>query len=124
VALADPPEVTSHDYYVLNRSCWLPPPKPSSAVGELKNFAAAIEHGVVFSDPGASVVLATEAGSSRPAFFAGEKALDDGGYYLRFPNNDTEFGSYSYQSFSWIYHADLGLECVVEVSDAGGGEIV
>ncbi len=30
VELRDPPEVTGHDYYVLNQSCWMAPPKVSS----------------------------------------------------------------------------------------------
>ena len=56
-----------------------------------------------------------------PAFFAGEVALDNGVYYLSFPDGGY-FGYYSYLSDShYIYHFDLGYEYLFDAKDGKGG---
>ncbi len=58
---------------------------------------------------------------SHPAFFAGETALDDGVYYLDFPNGNY-FGYYSYLSDPhYIYHFDLGYEYWFDAGDGMSG---
>ena len=55
------------------------------------------------------------------AFFTGEVALDNGVYYLAFPNGNY-FGYYSYLSdASYLYHFDLGYEYVFDANDGKGG---
>ena len=56
-----------------------------------------------------------------PAFFAGEKSLGSGVYYLQLPNG-TPFGYYAYLSDPrYVYHFDLGYEYVLDAKDAQGG---
>ena len=59
--------------------------------------------------------------TAEPAFFSGEKALSNGVYYLAFPGG-TPFGYYSYLTNPhYIYHFDLGYECVFDAKDGKNG---
>ena len=56
-----------------------------------------------------------------PAFFTGEVALNNGGYYLQFPSGNP-FGYYSYLADPhYVYHFDLGYEYVFDANDGVGG---
>ena len=56
-----------------------------------------------------------------PAFFAGETPLGQGVYYLTFPNGNY-LGYYSYLTdSSYLYHFDLGYECVFDAGDGQDG---
>ena len=56
-----------------------------------------------------------------PDFFRGEVALDNGVYFLTFPNG-TPFGYYSYLSDAhYLFHFDLGYEYVYDAQDGEGG---
>jgi hypothetical protein len=56
-----------------------------------------------------------------PAFFTGETALDNGVYYLQFPNG-TPFGYYAYLTdLRFIYHFDMGYEYWFDANDGQGG---
>ncbi len=56
-----------------------------------------------------------------PAFFAGETELDNGVYYLDFPNGNI-FGYYSYlDDPHYIFHDDLGYEYVFDADDGNAG---
>ena len=56
-----------------------------------------------------------------PGFFAGEYGLDDGVYFLDFPNGNY-FGLYSYLTDpKYIYHFDLGYEYVFDAADGKSG---
>jgi len=58
---------------------------------------------------------------AHPSFFTGEIALQNGVYYLQFPNG-TPFGYYSYLSDPhWIYHFDMGYEYWFDANDAQNG---
>ncbi len=58
---------------------------------------------------------------SHVPFFLGESALSNGVYYLQFPSN-APFGYYSYLSNpNYIYHFDLGYECVFDAADGKDG---
>ena len=60
--------------------------------------------------------------NSHPAFFTGEVALDQGVYYLAFPQNGNIFGYYEYFSDPhFIYHFDLGFEYVFDAADGHAG---
>lgn len=57
-----------------------------------------------------------------PAFFDGAVALDNGVYYLAFPDGNY-FGYYSFlpTDAHYIYHQDLGFEYVFDANDGQGG---
>ncbi len=56
-----------------------------------------------------------------PAFLVGDTSLDNGVYYLSFPNGNP-FGYYSYLSdFHYLYHFDLGREYVIDAADGHAG---
>ena len=56
-----------------------------------------------------------------PAFFDGQAALDNGVYYLAFPNGNY-FGYYSFLSDpNYLYHFDLGYEYLFDAQDGRGG---
>ena len=55
-----------------------------------------------------------------PTFFTGEAAAGQGWYYLAFPDGNP-FGYYDYNSWPWLYHADMGFEYVVESGNAAHG---
>jgi N-acetylneuraminic acid mutarotase len=58
---------------------------------------------------------------AHPSFFSGEIALQNGVYYLQFPNG-TPFGYYSYLTDPhWIYHFDMGYEYWFDANDAQNG---
>jgi hypothetical protein len=58
---------------------------------------------------------------ARPSFFNGEIALQNGVYYLQFPNG-TPFGYYSYLTEPyWIYHFDMGYEYWFDANDGQNG---
>ncbi len=59
---------------------------------------------------------------AHPAFFSGEFALDQGVYYLKFPDNYI-FGYYNYNSSDphFIYHFDMGFEYWLDSGDGQGG---
>ena len=58
---------------------------------------------------------------THPAFFTGETALDNGVYYLAFPNGNY-FGYYSYLSDpNYLYHFDLGYEYIFDAADGNSG---
>ena len=54
-------------------------------------------------------------------FFTGEVALNNGVYYLTFPNGN-DFGYYSFLTDPhYLYHFDLGYEYVFDAADGHGG---
>ena len=56
------------------------------------------------------------------AFFAGEVPLNNGVYYLAFPENGNIFGYYTYLSDPhFIYHYDLGFEYTLDAADGNSG---
>ena len=55
-----------------------------------------------------------------PAFFDGEVQVPGGFYYLQLPNG-TPFGYYSYASYPYLYHNDLGFEYFFDAKDGKGG---
>jgi hypothetical protein len=56
-----------------------------------------------------------------PPFFSGELSLDNGVYYLQFPNG-TPFGYYAYLTDQhFIYHFDMGYEYWFDANDGQGG---
>jgi len=59
--------------------------------------------------------------TAHPPFFTGETALQNGVYYLRFPNG-TPFGYYTYLTDPrWIYHFDMGYEYWFDANDGRSG---
>jgi len=59
--------------------------------------------------------------SAHPSFFTGEIALQNGVYYLQFPNG-TPFGYYAYLGDPrWIYHFDMGFEYWFDANDGHSG---
>jgi Metallo-peptidase family M12B Reprolysin-like len=59
--------------------------------------------------------------TTHPPFFTGEIALQNGVYYLRFPNG-TPFGYYTYLTDPrWIYHFDMGYEYWFDANDGRSG---
>ena len=60
--------------------------------------------------------------SKHPAFFDGEEPLGGGWYYLRLKTN-TVFGYYSYATFPWLYHLDLGYVYFI-ASEANDGAYI
>ncbi len=59
--------------------------------------------------------------AAHPPFFNGEVPLNNGVYYLSFPNGNF-FGYYSYLSDPrYIYHFDLGYEYLFDANDGRGG---
>ncbi len=59
--------------------------------------------------------------TSHPSFFNGEIALQNGVYYLQFPNG-TPFGYYSYLTDPrFIYHFDMGFEYWFDANDGHSG---
>lgn len=56
---------------------------------------------------------------AHPVFFAGEIPLQNGIYYLRFPDGNL-FGYYSYDFFPYLYHQDLGFEYFFDANDGHG----
>ena len=58
---------------------------------------------------------------AQPSFFNGEIALQNGVYYLQFPNG-TPFGYYTYLTDPrWIYHFDMGYEYWFDANDGHSG---
>jgi hypothetical protein len=58
---------------------------------------------------------------THPSFFTGEIALQNGVYYLQFPNG-TPFGYYSYLTDQrFIYHFDMGFEYWFDANDGHSG---
>ena len=58
---------------------------------------------------------------THPSFFTGEIALQNGVYYLQFPNG-TPFGYYSYLTDQrFIYHFDMGFEYWFDANDGHNG---
>ena len=57
-----------------------------------------------------------------PAFFTGEVALDNGIFYLAFPDGQV-FGYYSYvgSDSHYIYHFQLGYEYISDAGDTDNG---
>ncbi len=55
-----------------------------------------------------------------PPFFAGAASLGSGVYYLAFPNGNI-FGYYSYPSFPYLYHFDMGYLYFIDANDGKGG---
>jgi hypothetical protein len=59
--------------------------------------------------------------ATHPSFFTGEIALQNGVYYLQFPNG-TPFGYYSYLTNQrFIYHFDMGFEYWFDANDGRSG---
>ena len=68
-----------------------------------------------------TLVIAPAGSSSHPAFFTGESALENGVYYLVFPDGNY-FGFYSFLSdANYLYHFDLGYEYVIDAADGKNG---
>lgn len=58
---------------------------------------------------------------AHPSFFTDEVALQNGVYYLQFPNG-TPFGYYNYLNAQrWIYHQDMGYEYWFDAADGRNG---
>ena len=56
-----------------------------------------------------------------PGFFTGEVALSNGFYYLAFPSGNP-FGYYTFLTDpAYIFHSDLGDECVFDAADGKNG---
>jgi len=57
-----------------------------------------------------------------PSFFGGEILVGSGWYYLPFPNGQPPnyFGYYYYNSFPWLYHADMEWEYFIPGSTGNG----
>ena len=63
----------------------------------------------------------TVSANTHPAYFTGEVALNNGVYYLAFPNGDY-FGYYSYLTDPhYLYHFDLGYEYLFDAADGKSG---
>jgi uncharacterized repeat protein (TIGR03803 family) len=59
--------------------------------------------------------------SAQPAFFAGEKTLSGGVYFLTLPDGNL-FGYYSFlEDPHYLYHFDLGYEYVFDAEDGNDG---
>ena len=59
-------------------------------------------------------------GMPHPQFFTGETALGNGVYYLTLPDG-VPFGYYSYDSYPYLYHFDLGFEYWLPTGDGADG---
>lgn len=79
-------------------------------------------NGASLTGTGSSGNIQVDVQASRTvAFFAGERALSNGVFYLPFPNGNN-FGIYSYLSDPrYLYHYDLGYEYVFDANDGNSG---
>jgi serine protease len=69
----------------------------------------------------AAIAIIPTPTAPHPPFFTGEIALQNGVYYLQFPNG-TPFGYYSYLTNQrFIYHFDMGFEYWFDANDANHG---
>ncbi len=116
----------------------IPPGQSRTATASVKVNAADASTGATAPPNGTIIHLEVETASSEtfavtsasnvtvnanthPSYFTGESALNNGVYYLAFPNGNF-FGYYSYLTDPhYIYHFDLGYEYLFDAADGHNG---
>ena len=91
------------------------PISPNNFVGDYSDAQGYVRY------DNAEVDLVLSVTNTHPAFFSGENRLDQGVYYLQFPD-ENPFGYYAYMDTpGFVYHFDLGYEYVIDARDGQAG---